>query len=550
MRTETQVRVLAVVLLAFAGTVQAQTGAPRDYPRAPAPPVYIEPPFVEAPFIEPMGLEAAEMALEQVPMALEQVPMALERARGALREMNFLRGDRAAERALRNRTPRAAWAQGDPADSLYRSARAALNANEWRTASNLFAQIRDRYPKSTYRADAFYWDAFARYRLGGGERLRAALGLLEQMQKEYPQAAQASEAGALATRIRGTLARQGDSEAAERVAAIAAEAAEPTTPRPPRVPKAPKPPRPPRPSRESDEVPQGCSADDYEDKVAALNALLQMNSERALPILKSVIQRRDDCSAPLRRKAVFMVAQQNSPESAEILLQSVKTDPDPEVRKQGVFWLGQVAGERSVEILGDILRTSDDVELQKRAMFALSQHHSPKAAQIIRGYAERSDAPIELRKQAIFDIGQQQSAENSAFLRGLYAKVNDQEVRERILFSVSQMQGEGSGRWLLEIAANANEPLEMRKKALFWAGQQSETEFAAFAGLYQKMPDREMKKQLIYVFSQRNEPEAVDRLIEIAQKETDRELRKQAIFWLSQSNDPRAAKLLEDILNK
>jgi len=496
------------------------------------------------------------MALEQAQMALSNVPMTIA-GLGADFTLSPRRLRSGRYPALEQRLPREAWAQGDPADSVYKAARQSLSDNDFRNAANLFSQLRQRYPKSKYVPDALYWEAFARYRQGGEDRLRTALDLLEQLRKQYPKA-MSNDANSLATRVRGELARRGDSEAAEAVAAIASEASPATpaapvvtvTPRPGREPRPPRTPRAARLAGDNDDVPPGCNADDYEDKVAALNALLQMNSERALPILKGLLARRDECSGPLRRKAVFLVAQQKSSESADILLQAAKNDPDPEVRKQAVFWLGQVDDERAVDILGDILKTSNDFEIQKRAMFALSQHRSPRAGQLIRDYADKADVPVELRKQAIFDISQQQSAENATFLRTLYGKLTDEDLKERVLFSVSPMRGKENSKWLLEIAANQKESIEMRKKALFWAGQQSETDFATFSGLYDSMTDREMKRQLIYVYSQRNEPAAVDRLLEIAQKEQDRELRKQAIFWLSQSRDPRVAKFLEDILNR
>ena len=75
-------------------------------------------------------------------------------------------------------SPRAPWIQGDPADSVYRAAREALNRREYRKAADLFAQIPARYPKSGYAPDAFYWQAFALYRLGGEPQLRAALEAL------------------------------------------------------------------------------------------------------------------------------------------------------------------------------------------------------------------------------------------------------------------------------------------------------------------------------------------------------------------------------------
>jgi hypothetical protein len=59
-----------------------------------------------------------------------------------------------------------------------------------------------------------------------------------------------------------------------------------------------------------------------------------------------------------------------------------------------------------------------------------------------------------------------------------------------------------------------------------------------------------MKEQLIFVYSQRRESEAVDKMMDIARRETDRELRKKAIFWLSQSRDPRVAEFLLEVINK
>ena len=83
-------------------------------------------------------------------------------------------------------------------------------------------------------------------------------------------------------------------------------------------------------------------------KVAALNALQQMDEARARPILRRVLARRDAASTCLRRKAVFLVAQQNEPGTEDILLESVRSDPDAEVRRHAVFWLSQVGTDRAV----------------------------------------------------------------------------------------------------------------------------------------------------------------------------------------------------------
>jgi HEAT repeat protein len=93
------------------------------------------------------------------------------------------------------------------------------------------------------------------------------------------------------------------------------------------------------------------------------------------------------------------------------------------------------------------------------------------------------------------------------------------------------------------------EPVEQRKKALFWAGQKG-ADLAQLATLYDRMQNRELKEQLIFVYSQRHEAAALDALIKIAKTEPDRELRKKAIFWLGQSHDPRAAQVLLEIINQ
>ena len=118
-----------------------------------------------------------------------------------------------------------------------------------------------------------------------------------------------------------------------------------------------------------------------------------------------------------------------------------------------------------------------------------------------------------------------------------------------MLFSVSQAGGQENARWLLGIAKDGTQPIELRKKALFWAGQ-SDASIADLTAMYAATPGREMREQLVFVYSQRDEPAAVDKLIAIARSDPDTELRKKALFWLGQSDDPRAAKALQDVIEQ
>lgn len=435
---------------------------------------------------------------------------------------------------------RSARADQDPGDSLYRSGQRLLSRGRYAEAADAFAQLIRRYPRSEYTGDAYYWQAFALYKTSDATSYRTARKVLEQQKSRFPRAATAGDADALYARIQGELARQGDPDAAQWVR----EHAVPSAPPAPATPPAP-------PAAEGRRAPQaGCPSDDDDDpKVAALNALLQMDAESAVPILKQVLARRDPCSVVLRRKAVFILSQKRTPETEDILLGAVRSDPDPEVRESGVFWLSQVGSERAVSALDSILRTSTDQEIQKKALFALSQIRSPRAGQILRDYAQRNDAPGEVREQAIFWLGQQHSDENEAFLRDLFARLTDEDLKDKVIFSISQMRSDENARWLLDLATNERESIETRKKALFWAGQ-SGADLAGLVALYDRMTNQEMKEQLIFVYSQRHEPEAVTKLIDIALHETNRELRSKAVFWLGQSRDPRAKQALLDIINQ
>ena len=92
-------------------------------------------------------------------------------------------------------------------------------------------------------------------------------------------------------------------------------------------------------------------------RIAALNGLMQMDAERAMPILQKVLDRRDACSAGLRRKALFLVSQRDPPASTDLLMASARRDPDPAVREQAVFWLSQVRDPRVVVMLDSIATT-------------------------------------------------------------------------------------------------------------------------------------------------------------------------------------------------
>ena len=416
------------------------------------------------------------------------------------------------------------WAIKDPADSLYRLAREAMSRNDYKRAAELFHRISERFPQSAYASQSIYYEAFALYRIGGDDDLSTARDRLKQL-KQRDAKIWKSDGAVLLTRICGELAKRGDQDCAVDIEKLAQDD---------------------RPAQGNKSCPS--EDDENDDRIAALNALLQMDADRAMPILKKVLERRDACSAGLRRQALFLVSQKRTDETANILMNAARNDPDAEVREKAVFWLSQVPG--STPLLEGILKGNADQNIKEQALFALSQQHEPRAQQILRDFAMRDSESEELRDKAIFWLGQRRSSENTEFLRNLYSRITNQDLREKILFSLSQQKGAGNEQWLMNIAVNPKEDIELRKKALFWAGQ-SGVAISEMSKLYDRMGDTEMREAVIFSLSQRQrDPAAMDKLFDIAKNEKDSELRKKAIFWLGQSRDPRVQQFLMDLINR
>ena len=427
-------------------------------------------------------------------------------------------------------TAPAPWIQEDPAAREYTAARQALNDGRYDVAAQGFATLRQNRPQSGYVPDSFYFEAFALSRLGERAQLSRAVSLLDEQRTRFPSAATRADADALRVRIESQLAQRGDARAAASVTRQASGATAPS---------------------QADRQTQTTCAN-QEARAAALSALMNMNSERAIPILQEVLRTRDECSVELRRQAVFLVSQHMTAESIDILLDLAHRNPDPdaEVRENAVFWLSQVRSDEAMDALEAILRESTDEELRENAVFAISQHGSERSVRALRDVAERADMPRDLRENAIFWIGQSSSAGGAGYLMELYGRLDDEELKESVLFGVSQSSGEEARAWLVERAMDPTESVELRNNALFWAGQSGALGLAELRALYGTLgaDEQELKEQVVFVASQQSGTEAVDFLMDIARTETDSELRENAIFWLGQSNDPRVPEFLLQLI--
>ena len=505
---------------------------------------------------------AADEARMQVDMARSQVAMAAATVPSFNYNYNFNVSPGWISPFDRAMAP-AAWAQGDPADSLYRLARETMNNGDYRRAAQLFADINKQYPKSEYTNTALYYQALSRYRLGSTEELKAAAKALQPLYASdatasscngfgqgqgysfgYSTPMAAAVAGTprpgpaprprlrcagdmdvsgLYLRINGVLADRGDRDAAAIVAEEAKKAGNSSS----------------------------CDQEDQRVRLEALNALVQMDPASAMPLIKKVLDRKDECSNELRRQAVFMLGRRGDAESNNLLISLAKSDPSTDVRTTAIMWLPRIQGDASFTTLEEILRTDTDERVQRAAVQALMSSDSPKAHQSMRTLIERNDAPINLREEAIRSFNKDHgSPDDAAYLRNLYTKVDNDRLKRAIIDAIGRMGDADSDAWLLALAKNQNE-LSQYRSAAVGRLTRSTTPIADLVKLWDLADSRSLRDQVINALRSRKEPESTDKLIAIAKDQTvDYSLRSAAIRALASKNDPRSQAALTELLNK
>ena len=259
-----------------------------------------------------------------------------------------------------------------------------------------------------------------------------------------------------------------------------------------------------------------------------------------------------------RRAAVQWLGLLGDASVIPILVQIARDDPDDEGDKKYNKGLGGAAFAALSSLEGNIgvpalieLSRGGSVGTRRNAVFWLGQTGDPRAYRTLHAVIENANESDRVRAHAIFALthnGDTPGAE-FAWLRSIYPRLASRELKESVLQGMMEDGGVG-GRWLIERARDANEATQLRRTALFWAGQREMTPTADIVGVYRDARDADLREHAIFVLSQRHDDAATDALLRIAREDPDKEMRGKALFWLGQKDDPRARKLIADLILK
>lgn len=366
----------------------------------------------------------------------------------------------------------------------YERAMELVDDGQWKAAIDAFQSVVE---EKESRADAaLYWQSYAWQKLG---RAKEALATLDALRSAHPKSRWLKEAGALELEIK---------------------------------------------SRAGQRPPVDTIVDE-EQKLIAIQSLMQMDPAQALPLLKKILDSPTN-SQKLKDRALFVLSQSGAPDARAILVRTAKGDAHPGLQRKAIQYLGIMGGGASDDALAQVYAasTAHDVKRAVLQAFMVSGERGRLLA------LAKSEPDPSLRRDAIQQLGVMGASDE---VWQMYAG-GDRETKRAVLQAL--FVGGNLGR-LLELARSEKDP-ELRRDAIQQVGLVGGAEAsAALEGLYGSDPDRRVREAVLQAFFVQGNAK---RLIEIARTEKDPELKRRAVQHLSVMGHPDATKFLLEILEK
>lgn len=506
-------------------------------------------------------------------------------------------------------------AQNAVEETLFLEARSLINQTNWQEAANKFRELRENFPGGYHVNDSFYWEAFARYR-GLGQKEQAVL-LLENMLENVPDTISAdgvefhrvNDARQLRLRILGELAEEGDPRAAQEVLrqselAIgrAADVASVRRSMEASLSAADSAMTAMLPSldtleevtrsglevltdtqgevvlraadvtyrslggllealsdgvlrRNRRQLPEHC--EDASVQQEALTALMRLETDR-IQILRSVIDRDDECSVNLRDYAVERLAREETEEAQRELIALAANHPDPETRRSAVQGLRRFDTQAAVDALVNVLTQADDSDIQEEAIAGLQRSENAGALTALEAYAADASRPEELREDAIVALGRRSDIEAGVLIR-LYPALDTEDLKSALIGRLRRIVENGDEEaesWLFDLTFNTGEAVDIRSEALdAWLRSQS-LQLSSLAEAHGRLTESSLRERIFYALYRRADraddeaakTEVVRMMVELARMESDPEVRERAVYWLGRTGSPEAVDFLLELL--
>ena len=375
-------------------------------------------------------------------------------------------------------------ARAEQHSEAYREGQRALESEEWDEASRLFGKLASGSSDETDAA--LYWKAYADWK----QKLKKeSVEGLQHLLSAYPRSAWADDARALELEIRGGKGAKGT------------------------------------PNAEDDEL-----------KLYALDGLMQVEPEQAVPVLEKLLA--GNSSQRIKERALFVLSQSDSPRAREILLRTAKTGQPIRLRCEAVKTLG-IAGEpEDIEALGVIARDTG-VPLEVREAVIDAYLIADRSDELL-GIA-RSDPDPRIRAKAIDALG---ATDALPSLRQLWNTEKDPMIRAKLLeaFGIA-----GDVETLAKAARESSDPQIRRKAIEGLAISNSPAAAKELRRMYGEFSSQDDKRKVVEAFMIQGDAKT---LIELFRAEKDPGMKKFILQQLSVMDNSEATRAILDVLGE
>ena len=315
-------------------------------------------------------------------------------------------------------------------------------------------------------------------------------------------------------------------------------------------------------------------------KEAALTALMHMDDEaRALKIAKKFIAS-DPCDR-LLEQALLVIAQFDSQEAFNTLLDYVRNGKSSRVKQMAILWLGEFDSDEAYKALVETYDSVNDVESRKQILFALADRDDERAVKKIIDIA-KNDPSMEIRRHAVLILyesgrGSEHNKLVSKELIAIYRATSDRQMKRHIMLALGEMETPEVTALAKEMALNDPDP-DVRRDVIIWLADsddpgaidvlaqiyrsdkdpkvrssalwsvinhnQEEKALQFLKQFFSEAKTKEDKRNIAVVFSQFDSDEAADILMELLKKETDKELKRHMLIYLGQMDSEKAQEYL------
>ncbi|HSC10813.1 MAG TPA: HEAT repeat domain-containing protein [Rhodanobacteraceae bacterium] len=374
-------------------------------------------------------------------------------------------------------------------NQLYWQGHEALQKGDWAGALKRFTdleqQLRAKEPQS---ADAaIYWEA---YTLLQAKRTTEAKTTIERLHRDFPKSRWGKDADAL---LRQTQPASTASKSAN------------------------------------------VSSDDEELAEIAVEGLMSAPPERAVPLLKKVLQSQH--SDKVKKRALFVLSQIDEPAALDMVVDVARTSTDPALREEAVRMLGVSGDEHAIARLSDLYASSKDPR-EKRAIIQAWLVADRKDLILASARTETDET---VRRQAIEALG---AMDASTELKQLFDTTHDAANQRAIIQALGVA---GNVKALTEIA-ESQQPDTIRIEAIHALGVAGdEGGGAALVKLYPKANTPALRDAVIQGLMVAGDSDA---MMQLYRQSKTREEKQALLRVITTMGDDAALDLIESELNK